>query len=75
MPVFESLPLITTDESGKTRFNMVPAFALGASLTLTLTDVYRFAADLEVTNDSENPGEQVLQMSDLRFTDMRTLYR
>jgi hypothetical protein len=37
--------------------------------------VFRFAASLEVTNDSENPGEQVLQMSDLRFTDMRTLYR
>jgi hypothetical protein len=75
MPVFESQPLITTDESGKTCFNMVPAFALVASLTLTLKDVYRFAVDFEVTCDSANPGEQVLQMSDHRFADMRALYR
>jgi hypothetical protein len=54
---------------------MVPAFALVASLTLTLKDVYRFAVDFEVTCDSENPGEQVLQMSDHRFADMRALYR
>ena len=74
MPVFESLPLIITDEFGKTRFNMVPAFALVASLTLTLKDVYRFAVDFEVTCDSANPGEQVLQMSDHRFADMRALY-
>jgi hypothetical protein len=46
-----------------------------AALTLTLKDVYRFAADLEVICDSENLGEQVLQMSDMRFSDMRALYK
>jgi hypothetical protein len=66
---------LTDPSAWKTRFNIVPAFALVAALTLTLKDVYRFAADLEVSCDSENPGEQVLQMSDLRFADMRALYK
>jgi hypothetical protein len=36
MPVFMELLMIGTDESGKTRFNRVPAFALVASFTLTI---------------------------------------
>lgn len=65
---------IFTDESGKTRFNMVPAFALIAFFTLPFKDVYRIGVGLELGCDPDDPGEQVLQMVDVRYSETRSLY-
>ncbi len=59
-PVFMEQPLILTDASGKTRINFNPTFALVASLTLTVKDVFRFAEQLDLGTDSDVPGEQML---------------
>ena len=75
VPVFMDMPLITTDDSGITRINVKPAFALIASLTLTIKDVYRFSSELVLGVDSDDPGEQELQMVDCRTADTRSVYK
>ena len=70
VPVFMGKPLII-EEKGKTHLNREVAFALVASLTLTIKDVFRFSSSLDLAVDTESPGEQLLQMVDCRFSDIR----
>ena len=74
-PIFQGQPLIVTDASGTTRINLPAAFGLVASLTLTVRDVFRFAEQLDLGADSDEPGEQALQMVDSRFSETRALYK
>jgi hypothetical protein len=72
VPVFKDKPLIVTDNvTGKTILNRDVAFDLVASLTLTMRDVYRFSSSLDLGHDSDNAGEQLLQMVDCRFSETR----
>jgi hypothetical protein len=75
-PVFMGQPLIIIeDATGKTILNPIPAFALIASLTLTVKDVYKFAEQLDLGAGFDVPGEQMLQMVDSRFSDTRAIYK